>query len=309
MATPNQNTVLTKEEFELKILDTSWNKKEMCLGLKAASMANHEPDESWACGTFGGWWAIYYPESFTENKILWYWDKTGFDVDDEGDLEFEVNKAWKNLKKRIMLVEKSKKKEAAKKQTIEPKKEDTATVVTTWKDLSYHELKKNFEETRFKCEDNGLYYQHDGTKIIKRTESRMRSDFRQYKFKSLNGSKKSFIELWINDEDLRVFKSVGFYPQPTPLPDRCFNLWMGFDIENTQSLIDAVDFSVLLNHIHRIAGDCVDYVDRWIAMLLQKPGLKQTVSLLFKSKSGRGKDVFYSILEAMIGEQHCLIPI
>ncbi len=129
-----------------------------------------------------------------------------------------------------------------------------------------------------------------------------------------DGKEKTFIKEWLKDKRMRKYEYVKCLPPPLKCPKHTFNLWSGFAIERVERVErvptehDTKDFQFLLNHLLLLSNndkDAFDFVEKWLACLFQRVGYKNNIALLFKSKQGIGKDLFFCMLENMIGDFYC----
>jgi len=193
-------------------------------------------------------------------------------------------------------------------------------IVMTNKD-EYEFKKREFEKTMFKCVDNGYYYEFSESVIKIRNRQKLLECYEHLNYKELSKNdevlEKSFISKWLKDSSIRKYEYVELLPPPCICPDNTFNLWTGYEIEKTLindddeiSLKD--DFEFLINHFKLIFDDPENpeffkYALNYIAMLIQKPGVRPNVAFIVKSKQGLGKGFIFNILSLMIGEKYSLI--
>jgi hypothetical protein len=101
-----------------------------------------------------------------------------------------------------------------------------------------------------------------------------------------------FIDWWLKRTDKRSCSQVECLPPPLPVPDYVMNTWDGFPIERVE-LDTSADFEPLLKCIKSVCGHCeksYEYVLNWFAFMVQYPGLKPGVALVFYSEAqGTGK--------------------
>lgn len=183
----------------------------------------------------------------------------------------------------------------------------------------YDYIKFEFEKTHFKCISSGTYYEINKNKnIYIRSKTDLINSYEHMVYYEIDKKRlieKNFINNWIKDPKIRKYEFVDLYPPPLVCPNNNFNLWNGFEIEDT--IIDDDDriklndkFNKLLGHFELVLGDkenpnvfkyCLDY----ISFMIQKPGLKPNVSILIKSKQGLGKNIISNIFNLMLGSSYC----
>jgi hypothetical protein len=204
------------------------------------------------------------------------------------------------------------------------KYEDTLSTVSSSKsdegENSYSSIKKSFELKHFKCIDNGCYYEllEDFTfKVRSRIE--LKNSFEHLTYEEIDSKHgivdKQFIERWLRDKNIRVYKKVDLYPPPLKCPDNHFNLWNGYEIENItiNNTYDEIfiqeGFNFIINHWKLLSGDeYFDFFLKYNAYTVQYPGLKTLLTLYINSKPGLGKERgLYYILEQIFGKKYCLI--
>ena len=185
-------------------------------------------------------------------------------------------------------------------------------------DKSYEAIKLDFEKNAFKVIQKGSYYisNYSDARLI--SQRQLTDAYRHIKYECVaEGStrieSKTFITRWIDDETIRRYDTIGFYPPPYKCPDSCYNTWSGFKIQNLKEkpIITKAShkkFKKALEHMKLLfSEECYEYGLDWIAQLFQYPGKKSNVAILFKSIQGLGKGLLFQLLEAMIGKEHCYI--
>lgn len=109
-----------------------------------------------------------------------------------------------------------------------------------------------------------------------------------------------FLKKWLEDADKREYNELVFAPKKE-VPAGAYNLFGGFRLEGVvhgekyrvyQEMLD-----LLVNH----DKPSFDYMEKWLAHVVQKPHTKTKIVPIFKGKKGVGKDTFwdafgYSIL-------------
>lgn len=188
---------------------------------------------------------------------------------------------------------------------------------------SYARMKYKFETRRAKIITPAGYIdkQRNGD-IILRTETDMRQAYAHLCFyvripkntrdtdevdqnSGLIFRPKNFINIWMKDPDIRVYDHNVFQPDPLkPALPHHFNLFNGFEyhrlIRNHTPNLDKGlrGLRIIQDHIRILSGedkteDVYNYIVKWLAQLIQHPEQKIGVALLFKSKQGAGKGVFF----------------
>lgn len=173
--------------------------------------------------------------------------------------------------------------------------------------FSYTAVKHAFEkEVIMITNPETLYLQHCDSKVIINDKRGIREKYDFLKctvWKGKNYERSKFLDLWFNDYNMRYFKWCGFLPPPQECPANVYNMWPGFKIDqldvpssnNIQPFLDHI--SVLTNHDE---AD-MDFFIKWLAQMIQQPGVKKGIAVIIVSKEGTGKNLFLNGIEDMIG--------
>jgi hypothetical protein len=178
-------------------------------------------------------------------------------------------------------------------------------------DSSYAAMKAKFEENNFKVITPVGFYNIEHGSIHTQNKSELVTAYQHLKYVNADGKDSSFIKDWLDDENMLHYKYVKCVPPPARCPEHTYNLWKGFAIKNVVSAPtekDRKDFEFILEHIRLLANKddkVYEFLIKWLAFFFQKPGEKNNIALLFKSKQGIGKDLTYTMLETMIGDFFC----
>ena len=185
------------------------------------------------------------------------------------------------------------------------------------KGRSYLDVKNEFELYNFLDVGSSVFYDMSNNNITIRSEHKLKTSYRSLKFTEIKGnveSKFPFIKRWIKDQNIRKYSDVGLFPPPLTCPDGTFNLWTGLSIDkhNVGVITDELkdDLNFLKNHIFMLSNkdpDIYDFLLKWMAHVVQKPGDKTRVAILIKSSPGIGKKLgLFVPLSTIIGEKFCL---
>jgi len=120
----------------------------------------------------------------------------------------------------------------------------------------------------------------------------------------------SFIDKWLDDEDMKHYTEIGFYPKPLICPYNHFNMWCDFPIERVE-LIGKPNTKIIYDHFMLMANNdelVYNYLLNWFAHIVKKPGRKTEVCLVFFGEERTGKSfIAERILEKIIGEARIFI--
>ena len=176
---------------------------------------------------------------------------------------------------------------------------------------TYQAVKTRFEEDNFKCVGQACFYNTAFNMVRVKSKQDLKVSYENLTFLNEDGHRQPFIKEWLSDPEMRQYEFVEVVPPPLKCDQSTtFNLWKGFDVqevEREECKEPSPNLSLLLNHIRLLSNnqeEIYQFVLKWLAFLFQKPAEKNNVALLFKSKQGLGKDMFYQMLEKMIGQKY-----
>jgi hypothetical protein len=110
-----------------------------------------------------------------------------------------------------------------------------------------------------------------------------------------------FIEKWFHDEYIRTYRTFVFKPKLSVSSD-VYNLWNDFGIgkEGDISVVQDVLMTLCDND-----KKVFDYVERWVAWILQFPSIKTETCIIFQSDTqGTGKDTYANFICEIFGRQY-----
>jgi len=122
----------------------------------------------------------------------------------------------------------------------------------------------------------------------------------------------SFIKAWLKDSTIRTYEKLDFLPmQQTP-----HNIYNSFDCYNVikKNMINdgTLNFedSLIFKHLKNLCNNddkCIDYVLKFIARKIKHPYKNTNTALIFKSKPGAGKNIFWDWVRLdIIGSDYSL---
>ena len=179
------------------------------------------------------------------------------------------------------------------------------------KTYKYEYVKKVFEKRMVKITTPICYVEEQGGEelIHVRNEGKLLQTYRNtFCIKEVDGKPKStkFIPLWLDDPMIRTYRKMDFLPPPIHCTDDVYNTWTGFAIDNIE--VDGEgDIAPFLEHISILVGrkeECITYFIKWLAQIIQEPGRLIGIALVFVSKEGAGKNVFFDLFSEIIGVQY-----
>lgn len=118
----------------------------------------------------------------------------------------------------------------------------------------------------------------------------------------------SFISRWLSCDHpkIRKYQDMQVYPHDKICPDKIFNLWTPFAMEDIKDYVPNIkgrDF--ILEHINLLCNFepiVTSYLTKWIAQMIQYPSVKTTCPTLI-SKEGAGKGSLIEIVKKMFGHK------
>ena len=180
---------------------------------------------------------------------------------------------------------------------------------------NFNKIVTEFEKSHFKVLRKGLYGSVNPDTGVVEVKSRdlLINMWRHISIgKTSSGSSILFIQKWLDGYDnIRLYQDIDVYPYPLKCPDNHYNLWNDFEIERRvpERTFDTIDrdainmfrryLLVLVNGVkeHR------DWLERWIAHAIQRPGEKVGKCIVFIGKEGSGKTTLVNILRRIMGNE------
>jgi uncharacterized FlaG/YvyC family protein len=172
----------------------------------------------------------------------------------------------------------------------------------------YSKQKKYFEKFHFKLMSKVCYgrLKEDGFDFL--TEEKLKSLYKYIE---------DFISRWIRDIHIREYEDVDFQPPPIPNKKDVFNLFIGLEYEKNLRMVarmssdEILDYSsIFIKHLWYLSGKnnkVLDYTLNYLAHIIQETGSLPRTSIVFKSKQGCGKNIFFeNFAEKLLGEQYLL---
>jgi hypothetical protein len=172
----------------------------------------------------------------------------------------------------------------------------------------YSYRKDAFEKYHFKCQEPLCFIKEnedDKIQFIKPTN--IFPTYKHMKAKIWDNQDKCFkmkcfMDAWLCDENMRCYRSIGFYPKPLKCPDNIYNAWKEFPIEKV-AYDENADTSLIHKHFDLISnGDNLlkEYLLNWFAHIVQYPAYKSRVCLVIQGLQGSGKSMIAEKLMAKI---------
>ena len=174
-------------------------------------------------------------------------------------------------------------------------KEDRPQMWEELKGDDYEYKKTEFEKTHFKLLNPSSfgYLDCDGMFFLK-THAELLQDERNNKCGDI-----PFMTLWEADPKIRTYDKLVFKPKQS-VPANYYNLFedFGCGIKGDISVIQEV-LMTLCNNDRKV----FDYVERWVANIIQNPSRKNKTCVIFQSDTqGAGKDTYGDFICSILGQ-------
>jgi len=112
---------------------------------------------------------------------------------------------------------------------------------------------------------------------------------------------KRFIDVWLDDPNILTYERLEFCPK-SAVPDGCFNLFTKFENDPAEGDFSAFTELVELTCNHDFKT--INYVENWLAHIVQKPYEKTGVSICIQGEQGVGKDSFFNAIGEILGSKY-----
>ena len=180
-------------------------------------------------------------------------------------------------------------------------------------DYSY--VKQVFEKDYAKIIEPACYVKIEATDYKVKDKVKLRDSYSTLycskKYQNKNGEITNkiivFIEEWLKDDEVRIYKSIDFLPPPLVCPDGVLNTWSGFEIDKHVNIESSQNIDPFLYHTNLLCGfdqKSHEYFIKWLAQLIQQPGKLIGIAIILFSQEGAGKNIFLDLFSKMIGERY-----
>lgn len=166
----------------------------------------------------------------------------------------------------------------------------------------YELIKDEFELTHFKIMNPICFVRlspQTGMQIMNKNE--LKTAYEHMK----KIGKRSFIDTWLSDENIKTYECIDMLPPPIPVPVGVYNTWAGFDAEH----IEYKQFGSpnrFVSHVRNVFGKKNgQYVLSYLASIIQRPATKTGVCLVCVGSQGNGKSsIFDVVMQKIIGQKY-----
>lgn len=176
-------------------------------------------------------------------------------------------------------------------------KEDNPTAWEKLKQNDYFYQKEKFEETHFKLIEPPVYGRiaKDGRVCLLKGADL----FHCYGNFYCRGE--IFVKLWIGDPTIRTYDELVYLPKQK-VPDNLYNIFTDFKVDAVEG-----DCSAVLEVLDLVSGKdkkVAEYIEKWLAWILQTPHKKTGTSIVIQGDQGIGKDTYFDFVGKIFGEYY-----
>jgi hypothetical protein len=178
----------------------------------------------------------------------------------------------------------------------------------------YDKLKQVFEGRVCKITDSIRFIrkdQHYNT-ILNKKDLKDTYENLTYYYKDEKGNDKtgSFINKWLQDENMRAYQYACVVPPPLSVSNNTLNLWIKNKWENWMDEEGKTgSTSYIHQHIRLLSGEADDVYQHFIRLLaykLQNPAYRTNVMVVITGEEGIGKSFFFKAIQRLWGANLCM---
>ena len=192
------------------------------------------------------------------------------------------------------------------KERLRQEKEEAKEEVELEKQRKYEDMKDDFEEYNFKCNDQ--FYTIDEGKLQIYNKQGFTTKYQNYRI----DKKISFLDYWLIDANIREYRCIDFVPPPLKCKSDTFNTWDLKEVFDDDMINDEVDSSIFYTFFKYVCGNdevVYEYFIKYFAHMLQFPAIKPQSALFFTGSHGGGKDTLILILKKLMGVQSVMVEV
>ena len=174
-------------------------------------------------------------------------------------------------------------------------------------DLKYKAMKSYFELYHIKLVSPFCYI-----KIIDNDDCIMRynkNSFRDYCDNIEISSGVPFTSKWFKDSNIKTYEFIDFIPTGVNCPKNTLNMFRGLEIEKVRTT-KTHSYEYILDLIRLNAGDNNDMYDwfiKYLAHLVQKPGILPGIAVIIIGEQGTGKSTLWEQFgNKVLGQKYAL---
>lgn len=176
---------------------------------------------------------------------------------------------------------------------------------------AYQRWKKGFDRrfVKFLCPDKYGMLRDDGSyQLLSYGQNYIGGSFGFIN----SDENQEFIKTWSVDPEKRVYQGMDFAPPPRVVREGYLNTYRGLRAETLSVELDASRMDQYVqpwkDHISIMCGHVpanIEYFHKYMAHIIQFPGIKTEVIIFLRSIQGTGKDQMFKFLEKIVGPGMC----
>lgn len=118
--------------------------------------------------------------------------------------------------------------------------------------------------------------------------------------------KTRFIEVWLDDPNIRKYNKMVFRPPPLSVAPQDYNTWTDFEILKTPYNPNNEIIERFLDYTNNLFNnnEVVNYILAYFANRLQNPAVRNNVCIILYGEEGDGKNRFFDIFKNIIGDKY-----
>jgi hypothetical protein len=176
-------------------------------------------------------------------------------------------------------------------------KDDAPEIYEMFKNDDYAYVKTEFEKTHFKVMNPPMIVRMTDTGTLQQLQSADVS----FMYRNFFCAEELFVGKWLSDPSILTYENLCFLPKLVAPPNQ-YNIFKEFPIQSEQG-----DISTIQSILKLITGNethVFEYVEKWVAHILQKPAEKTGVAIVVQGEQGIGKDTYFDFVGSILGREY-----
>jgi len=161
----------------------------------------------------------------------------------------------------------------------------------------YQEKKEEYEKTYFKVMSPSIFVRIVGDTL----QTLSTKDLIHQLGNVMLNDGTGFVAKWIKDPTIRTYERLVYAPKKE-VPDTEFNIFTGFPLDAEVGDFNEVNevLSLISNHDVEV----MNYIENYVAHIIQKPYEKTRVAIIVQGEQGAGKDTFWDFIGSLLGSSY-----
>jgi len=118
----------------------------------------------------------------------------------------------------------------------------------------------------------------------------------------------SLFKLWEEDPDKKYHDRIDFIPTGYIVKENIYNLWSGYTHEKEDIVLPRkstiTTFEKFINHLANGDKSLKEFMIYYLSNVIQNPGIKEGILLIFASTQGSGKGTLMRLLKKLINTEY-----